>query len=396
MSENHLISVPHFPSYDGVRHLLGIWEGRSRKQITDLHQTIWGLVGTPQNVVDWTKPDVWIKERLKGENRDLAEAIWINSNKTVNPRYACYCWRLIQKYQLFSEADDGNLQLTGVGLEFFDNPEGKTVQCIDEQEGLIKILSLVKMNEPTRISSIREDWDRHLERNSNLRSPATVATALNSRIKNLLERKLIERDGVKYSLTGEGTIHLKQSSGGEGLSNEITLEFQEWLKTQKNKTRKDLLNRLLKMDPREFEHLVKLLLDKMGYENVEVTPSSGDGGVDVTAKIEFGITSVDEVVQVKRHQRAIQRKDLDALRGSLHRFKAIRGTIITTAKFSSGTKAAALESGAPPITLIDGDKLVDLLIEHDIGVRGYTIHLPDPLPKFREEESDETNGSEDA
>ena len=206
---------------------------------------------------------------------------------------------------------------------------------------------------------------------------------------------MIERDGVKYSLTGEGAIHLKRSSGREGPSDEITLEFQEWLKTQKNKTRRDLLDRLLKMDPREFEHLVKLLLDKMGYENVEVTPSSGDGGVDVTAKIEFGITSVSEVVQVKRHQRAIQRKDLDALRGSLHRFEAIRGTIITTAKFSRGTKAAALESGVPPITLIDGDKLVDLLIEHGIGVRGHTIHLPDPLPEFREEESDEANGSED-
>ena len=85
MSENHLISVPHFPSYDGVRHLLKIWEGCSRKQITDLHQTIWGLVGTPQNVVDWTKPDVWIGERLKSENRDLAETIWTNSNKTSQP-----------------------------------------------------------------------------------------------------------------------------------------------------------------------------------------------------------------------------------------------------------------------------------------------------------------------
>ena len=112
------------------------------------------------------------------------------ATRQVNPRYARNYWSLIQKYKLLSEADDGNLQLTDVGLEFFDNSEGKIAQRIDEQEGLFMLLSLVKMNEPTRISGIREDWDRHLERNSNLRSPATVATALNSRIKKPLGAKV--------------------------------------------------------------------------------------------------------------------------------------------------------------------------------------------------------------
>ena len=93
------------------------------------------------------------------------------------------------------------------------------------------------------------------------------------------------------------------------------------------------------------------------------------------AKIELGITSVREVVQAKRHRRAVQRKDLDALRGCLHRFGAVRGTIIATSKFSKGTREAAFEPGAAPITLIDGEKLVDLLIEHGIGVRRKTVEL---------------------
>jgi restriction system protein len=54
---------------------------------------------------------------------------------------------------------------------------------------------------------------------------------------------------------------------------------------------------------------------------------------------------------------------LDALRSSLYRFQAVRGIIITTAGFSKGAMQAAFEAGAPPITLIDGSKLMDLLTE---------------------------------
>ena len=82
-----------------------------------------------------------------------------------------------------------------------------------------------------------------------------------------------------------------------------------------------------------------------------------------------------EVVQVKRYKNTIQWKVLDALRGSLYRFDAVRGTIITTSRFTKGTAKAAFERGAAPITLIDGDMLVDLLLKHGIGVRKRPVEL---------------------
>ena len=120
---------------------------------------------------------------------------------------------------------------------------------------------------------------------------------------------------------------------------------------------------------------IKRLLEEMNYQNVEVTAPSGDGGIDVVGDIELGITSVRVVVQVKRHRNAIQRQILDALRGSLHRFNAVRGTIITTSRFTKNTRNASFEEKASPVTLVDGDRLVDLLIEHGIGVRKRTIDL---------------------
>jgi restriction system protein len=130
------------------------------------------------------------------------------------------------------------------------------------------------------------------------------------------------------------------------------------------------------MEPYDFEELIKRLLTKMGYEDPTVTKESNDKGVDVVAEIELGITSVKEVIQVKRRRSSnIHRPAVDKLRGSLHRFGAVRGTIITTSDFSSGTEEAAFEKGAAPITLINGEKLIDLLIEHRLGVRSETVEV---------------------
>ena len=137
-----------------------------------------------------------------------------------------------------------------------------------------------------------------------------------------------------------------------------------------NRTQRDMLReRLENMNPFAFEQLICDLLTEMGYEDVEVTQPTNDKGVDVKAVAQFGITTINEVIQVKRHRANIQRPVLDMLRGSLHRFKAQKGTIITTGDFGKGAKDAAFEMGAAPITLINGDTLIDLLIQHGIGVK---------------------------
>lgn len=380
------ISVPHFPPYEEVRYLLRIWEGWTRDQVTGLFKTIWDLRGTPQDTVNWKKPGEWIAERLDGENRRLAETIWQDSHNSVNPRYTYGHWGLIQKHKLLKENAERKLQFTQGGREFLQNNNGETVRHLDDQEGLVALLSMMKDYQPVRISGLIESWTSHLEQHSDLRKPTTVENALRSRTNNLIERNLIERNGWKYSLTNEGSTYLETFSGNTSAGS----EFHKQLKLQSDKTREDILGRLRSMNPIEFEYLVKFLLEKMGYENVEVTASSGDGGVDVIANIEVGITSVKEVVQVKRHNQTTPRKDVDALRGSLHRFEAIRGTLITTSGFSNNTAKSTLEPGAQPITLIDGEKLVELMIQHGIGARKHTVDLPAPFPEF---EADETGAS---
>ena len=122
---------------------------------------------------------------------------------------------------------------------------------------------------------------------------------------------------------------------------------QVWalVRQQENTVRDSLRELLHDMDPLAFEYLIKRLLEEMAYQNVDVTARSNDGGVDVVGEIEVGITSVREVVQAKRHRRPIQRKDLDALRGSLYRFNAVRGTIVTTSRFAQRYSGGRLRYG---------------------------------------------------
>ena len=92
---------------------------------------------------------------------------------------------------------------------------------------------------------------------------------------------------------------------------------------------------------------------------------------------------------MKRIRSNVGRPVPDGLRGSLHRFRADRGTIITTGGFSPGTVKAAIEVGAAPITLIDGQKLVDLPIEHGIWMRKTAVELWELDPSAFELDADE-------
>lgn len=385
--DSRRVRIPWFPLYREVRHLLRVWPGRSKSQITGLYSALMQLTGTPTNPVDWTDPDTWIEEKLKGDAQKLAHAIWTISHGEVNPRYAHGHWLLCQKYELLDDGPGGSLILTERGRDFIEHHIGEAVSFLDAQEGLAELLTVVADNGPAQVRDFEPAWTEFLARHhSTFRSPSTVRGTLRRRLNNLLDRGLIERERAKYTVSDGGISYLEKVAPGPGPRTKIQLLARE----QKATVRASLREHLLQMDPRAFEELVGRLLEEMNYQKVRVVGQSGDGGVDVVADIQLGVTSVREVVQAKRHKRTIQRKDLDALRGSLYRFNAVRGTIVATSRFAKGAVEAAFAQGAAPITLIDGDRLIDLLIEYGIGVRTRTIEVvtfdPDGLSALETED----------
>jgi restriction system protein len=257
---------------------------------------------------------------------------------------------------------------------------------MDREEGVLLLLQLVAEKGPGKRSDFLPEFTEFCHRETTARTDNVIKSALYDRLRNLLERGYIRRRGPRYEVTEEGLAYLQRYAQGVSVSRERQADIRKLAQTLNKEAREQLNEYLLQMDPIRFEELIKLLLEEMGYDNVETTAPTNDKGVDVVADIELGISSVREVVQVKRRRGTVGRRILDQLRGSLHRFNAVRGTIITTGRFSRGTEQAAFEPGASPITLIDGEKLLDLLFEHNIGVARRAVEYyeftPEKLAQF--------------
>lgn len=139
----------------------------------------------------------------------------------------------------------------------------------------------------------------------------------------------------------------------------------------------DLLANLLQVSPARFEFIVLDVLHKLGYgshhDDLQRVGGTGDGGID-------GIISLDKLgleriyVQAKRWQCTVGRPDLQAFYGALAGQKAKRGIFITT----SGYTAHAIDfaKSVEGLVLIDGNRLVNLMMDNEIGVSSQVIKLP--------------------
>jgi restriction system protein len=133
----------------------------------------------------------------------------------------------------------------------------------------------------------------------------------------------------------------------------------------------DLLNQLSRIDPFRFEQVVLDLLVAMGYggsrkEAAAVTQKTGDEGIDgVINEDRLGLDVI--YIQAKRWKHNVGRPEIQGFVGALAGKKASKGVFITTSSFHDNASdfAAALHQ---KIILIDGRRLAELMIEHNIGV----------------------------
>ena len=123
------------------------------------------------------------------------------------------------------------------------------------------------------------------------------------------------------------------------------------------------------LTPDAFERLSMRLLRESGFVHAEVTGRSGDGGIDGKGIARMaGVLSFHVVFQCKRYQGAVSSSHVRDFRGAMVG-RADKGLLITTGRFSRDAVAEATREGAPPIDLIDGDRLADMLKALKLGVR---------------------------
>lgn len=132
--------------------------------------------------------------------------------------------------------------------------------------------------------------------------------------------------------------------------------------------REEVLAVLNKLPPDGFERFCQRLLRECGFEDVQVLGRSGDGGIDGVGILQVNaLVSFKVLFQCKRYQGSIGPSQVRDFRGAMQG-RADKGIILTTGTFTAEARREAVRDGVPPIELVDGEKLVDMMADLELGL----------------------------
>lgn len=138
-----------------------------------------------------------------------------------------------------------------------------------------------------------------------------------------------------------------------------------------------LQSAIANMSPSKFEQFSRALLTKMGVQftnkGIQI---SNDGGIDGYGyhidDDDFRTTRV--VIQCKRFNvNPVSEPDINQFLGAMNKFQADYGVFITNGRFTNKAREAAREG--TPITLIDGNDLMRLVIRYELYITPVTTYV---------------------
>lgn len=139
--------------------------------------------------------------------------------------------------------------------------------------------------------------------------------------------------------------------------------------------RHQVLELLQTISPGGFERFCQRLLRESGFQEVTVTGRSGDGGIDGIGILQVNpLVSFKVLFQCKRYRGSVSPSQVRDFRGAMMG-RADKGIVITTGTFTTEARREAIRDGAPPVELVDGEKLVSMLETLELGLR--------PVQSFR-------------
>ena len=279
-------------------------------------------------------------------------------------------------------------------LKFSADGEEHTMQ--EAREGLAKIMELSQEDLEERLPSGRQStfanrvaWAKvYLTQAGVLESPKRGKFNISDRGRKILSENP-DRIDIKFLQRFEEFQAFRQASSKNrtekvthtGDDETATTTPEETLEQAYQQLRDETANELLHLvkdnTPEFFEKLVVHLIVSMGYggsvnEAGRATRKTADEGIDGVIKEDrLGLETI--YLQAKRWEAAVGRPEIQKFVGALHGQRAKKGVFITTSRFS---KEALDYVGQidPKVVLIDGGDLVQLMIDHGVGVSTATIY----------------------
>ena len=249
-----------------------------------------------------------------------------------------------------------------------ENEDGAAAHSLSFTDAAELVLSQSNNQEPMHYGAITQ---RALDQGLICTQGRTPAASMNTGVLTEIRRQEERGESPRFVRHGRGMV---------GLAAWLPGEVAGLIEKKNTEVRQALLDRARSASPGDFEILVGELLAAMGFEGVEVTSSSGDGGVDVRGTLVVGgAVRIRMAVQAKRWNGNVHTPVVQQVRGSLGAHE--QGLIITTSDFSKGAKAEANRSDAAPVALMSGWQFAALLAKHQIGARveSYELYTLDEI-----------------
>lgn len=145
-----------------------------------------------------------------------------------------------------------------------------------------------------------------------------------------------------------------------------------------------LRSTVLALSPGGFENFCKRLLTELGLVQLRRVGQAGDRGIDVEGHLRVNaVVSFRVGVQCKLYadDNKVTPRQIREFQGALGPFD--RGIFMTTSVFTQQAEEQATSAGYKPIDLIDGERLLELLQEHQLGIRQVTVVDDDFFAPFR-------------
>lgn len=249
---------------------------------------------------------------------------------------------------------------------------GEIVETVIKREGFSDEQQAVLHNDgPETEIGYRLAWGRtYLKRMGLLTNSARGVWALTDDGTTLLtDRALTDderRDRVR-ALWSSYVVTLRKARKSRPSRDQVDEVPAELTDRDAPTWKEQLLDAMMAMPPAGFERLARRLLREADFASVNVTGQSGDGGIDGLGVYRLGLVSFPVFFQCKRYRGSVSPSAVRDFRGAMAG-RGDKGLLITTGTFTADAKKEATRDGAPPVDLIDGDRLCELLKKYDLGV----------------------------
>ncbi|MEX8499203.1 restriction endonuclease [Leptothrix ochracea] len=204
----------------------------------------------------------------------------------------------------------------------------------------------------------------------------------------------------RFNIFGDGTevigyisVYLaeKQEPSKKDIINNPEIGIPRIIEEANKKVREQLRESLKKIHWRKFEtNFLPQILESLGFHGIQVTQPTRDGGMDAVCQYQRGLVKSEAFVSAKHWdpKQSVPISEVQRLRGL--RGHSDTAIIVTTAKFSKD----AIDEAAPgqnqrSIVLIDGETIIDICLEKNLGVSEIEVPKLYNFTGFVDQESDQ-------